>query len=248
VVLTLNEERVLAGCLTSLEWADAVLVVDSASSDATLEVASAAGARIHQRTFDNFSRQRQAALDLVETEWTLFVDADERVTDALCAEVRAAVDSASANAGYWIPRRNVFWGREIRGGGWWPDRQLRLVRTERARFDLERPVHEVPDLSGSAGELTVPLVHLNYDSWAEFRSKQARYALLEARRRAASGRPARMAGYVTVPVREFWRRFVRLGGWRDGLTGLGLALHLAWFEGVTHAETRRLQAAPPRRP
>jgi hypothetical protein len=229
--------------LTSLSWADALVVLDSASTDATLELASAEGALIHQRAFDNFSRQRQAALDLVDTEWTLFVDADERVTESLATEVRGVVRSGEGRAGYWIPRRNFFWGREIRGGGWWPDRQLRLVRTERARFDLERPVHEVADISGPAGDLTAPLVHLNYDSWGEFRTKQARYARLEARRRASGGRPARRAGYVTVPAREFWRRFVQLDGWRDGPTGLGLALHMAWFEGVTHAQTRRLQRA-----
>ena len=241
MVLTLNEASVLGACLASLAWADGLLVVDSASTDGTLAIAAAAGARIHERAFDNFSRQRQAALNLVETEWTLFVDADERVTGELAAEIRKVAGHGADTAGFWLPRRNFFWGHEIRGGGWWPDRQLRLLQTDRAEFDLARPVHEVANLDGPAGELESPLVHLNYDSWSEFRTKQARYARLEAGRRAGSGRTARRAGYVTVPAREFWRRFVRLGGWRDGPTGLGLALHMAWFEGVTHAETRRLQ-------
>jgi glycosyltransferase involved in cell wall biosynthesis len=244
VVLTLDESAHLGGCLDSLGWVDDILVLDSGSKDGTVDIARAAGARVELHPFADFGRQRQFALDQVATEWTLFVDADERVPTALALEVAAAVEAADGVAGYWMPRRNFFWGREIRGGGWWPDLQLRLLRTSEAHFDPGRPVHEVASLRGTAGVLREPLVHLNYDSWNEFRSKQRRYALLEAGRRAA-GRPARLAGYLTLPVREFAERYVRRQGWRDGTTGLALAAHMAFYEAVIHREVRHLQARRP---
>jgi len=230
VVLTRDEAEHLPECLASLGFADAVLVLDSESTDATRDIAQAAGARVVVHPFQNFSRQRQAALGLVETPWVLFVDADERVPPALAAEVRQAVVQGAA-AGYWIPRANVFFGHRLRGGGWWPDHQLRLLEVARATYDPDRAVHEVAEVDGPTTRLSEPMVHLNYASWAEFRAKQRDYALLEADRRLAEGQRVRVQHLVTRPAREAWRRYVTLGGWRDGWLGVGLALSMAWYEG-----------------
>jgi glycosyltransferase involved in cell wall biosynthesis len=239
VVLTRDEEAHLGACLATLAWAHRLLVLDSGSTDATVQIASAMGAEVHPLEFENFSIHRQRGLSLVHTEWTLFVDADERVPEALAAEIAAAVRSDEF-AGYWIARRNVFWGRTLAGGGWWPDWQLRLLRTAKAHYDPTRTVHEVAELDGIAGRLAEPLVHLNYDSWHEFRTKQRSYALLEARRRSLSRPAPRTRSFISLPLREVWRRFVALGGWRDGATGAALALAMAYYEGVTLLEQRRL--------
>ena len=142
VVLTGNVERHLAACLRCLSWADEVMVLDGGSRDRTVAIAEAAGARVERRPFDDFAHQRQAALDRARGDWVLFVDDDERVSAGLAAEVRAAAASGRAEA-YWVPRRNYIWGRWIRGGGWFPDAQLRLLRRDRARYDLGGLVHEV---------------------------------------------------------------------------------------------------------
>src|SRR5258706_8707715 len=168
IVLTGNEERHLPDCLASLAWAPGVVVFDSFSTDRTVELARAAGARVVQRTFDNYAAQRDAALQAADTEWVLFVDADERVTPALRDEIQTVVERPEP--GWWIPRDNYIFGRLTRHAGWYPDYQLRLLRPALAHYDSQRPVHELIILDSplKPGHLTAPLIHLNYETAAEF--------------------------------------------------------------------------------
>jgi N-acetylglucosaminyl-diphospho-decaprenol L-rhamnosyltransferase len=232
VVLTFDEEQHLADCLASaLALTPNVLVLDSGSQDRTVQIAAKRGVRVERRRFDGYASQRSAALDMVETEWVLFLDADERIPPALGAEIRHVVETAGADvAGACAPRRNLFWGRELRGGGWWPDHQTRLLRRTCARYRHERQVHEIVDLNGRLVTLSTPIVHLNYESFAEFRHKQSQYAALRVKEMAAAGVPARRQSLIGQPAREFWRRLVRLGGYRDGRTGFLLAASMAWYE------------------
>lgn len=230
VVLARNEERHLPDCLRSLRWADEVLLVDSGSTDRTREIATAAGARVEVRPFTHFGDQRQAALEMARGEWVFFVDADERVPSELAAEVQEVVARQGPEVGWWVPRRNFFWGREVRHAGWAPDYQLRLLRRDKACYDRTAIVHEVARLDGPAGYLRFPLIHLNYDSWGEFWAKQRAYAPYEAQRRRLEGQRCRPWTFVLQPLREFWRRFVTLQGYRDGLLGLGLSVGMAGFE------------------
>jgi (heptosyl)LPS beta-1,4-glucosyltransferase len=231
VILTRNEAKHISACIaTLLPWCDAVVVWDSGSTDATCDLAHLAGAVVVQRPFDDYARQRQAALNAVASEWILFIDADERATPALAEEVLQVIQG-SDKAGYWIPRRNFIVGHETRGGGFSPDYQLRLLRREKATYDLAREVHEVVELDGAEGHLSEPLVHLNYDSWRQFHRKQIAYARYEARILAQRGIRPRPHNFVLQPLREFRRRFVTLAGWRDGAHGLWLALLLAWYYG-----------------
>lgn len=242
VVLTRNEERHIGDCLDSLAWADERLVFDDFSTDHTVEIARTHGARVVQRALDNFAAQRNAALQAVEAGWVLFVDADERVTPALAHEVQQAIaaDGEGTRAGWWIPRHNYMLGHRMRGGGWYPDYQLRLLRRGRARYDPARPVHETVLLDGEAGYLQNPLIHYNYDSVAQFRAKMMRYTRLEAHILRNQGVRARPWTYVTMPLREFWRRFVRLGGYRDHLYGLLFCGLMAWYTLVTYLRLRTL--------
>jgi glycosyltransferase involved in cell wall biosynthesis len=239
VVLARNEAVHLPDCLSSLQWAADLIVLDSGSTDDTVTIAELNGARVEFHEFENYSRQRQHALGLVQTRWVLFVDADERIPAPLADEIVAAASRLDHSA-YWIPRHNYFWGRLISGGGWWPDYQLRLLEVERCRFDPDRAVHEVAAVDGSSGHLTTAMIHLNYDDWSEFTSKQAEYAELEAARRLAEGEIPRAHNFVLQPVREFWRRFWRLRGWKDGATGFRLCLAMAWFEFVALRHAARI--------
>lgn len=244
VVLTLNEAGHLPDCLESVRELGPVLVLDSGSRDATVAIARAAGARVETRPFVNYSIQRQAALDLVDTPWVFFVDADERVPPPLASAVSRAVARTDADApvAYWIARRNLFWGHALRGGGWWPDRQLRLLRVDRARYDPARAVHELAEIRGTTGRIDSPLEHLNYASWAEFHAKQRAYARLEADRRRAAGQRLRPHNLLLQPLREFQRRFITHQGYRDGVLGLRLAMAMAWTELVTLWWLRRAGA------
>jgi glycosyltransferase involved in cell wall biosynthesis len=238
VVLARDEADYIEPCLRSLAWADEVLVLlDPESRDATEAIARRLGARIEQRGFASFGALRNAGLELARGDWVLFVDADERVSPGLAAEIRQAV--RGGDAGYWIPRRNRILGRWMRGTGWYPDEQLRLLRRARARYDETRLVHEVATVDGPVGRLREPLIHLNYASLSEFWAKQRRYTALAARTRARAGRP-RARALLGAPLREFWRRFVTLHGYRDGALGLVLSLALAYFEWETVRQARAL--------
>lgn len=231
VILTKNEARHISACIASLRaWADAVIVWDSGSGDDTQRLAQAAGALVVQRPFDDYARQRQAALDSIASEWILFIDADERVPPGLADEIRSAIGS-TPYAGFWIPRRNFIVGHEMRGGGFTPDYQLRLLRRGAAGYDLSREVHEIVALEGEAGHLRAPLLHYNYENWGQFHRKQRFYAGYEAEILAARGVRPRPHNFVLQPLREFRRRFVTLQGWRDGFHGLRVALLLAWYYG-----------------
>lgn len=231
VVLTLNEARHIGACLEAARVLRpaALLVLDSGSADGTAEIAAAAGARVVVRPFDGYAAQRNAALDLVDTEWVYFVDADERVTPVQAAEIAARLP-AEAVAGYWTPRDNRIRGHSMRGGGWWPDEQLRLFRRAAGRYDPARQVHEVVILDGPAGHLRAPLIHHNYDDWRQVLAKQRRYTARAVRDALAADLPIRPRNYLLQPPRAFRRRYLTLHGYRDGWLGLWLALVLAYYE------------------
>jgi glycosyltransferase involved in cell wall biosynthesis len=242
-VLARDEGRYLADCLASLAWADELLVlVDDRTTDDTAVIARRYTPRVHVLPFESFPRFRNRGLTLARGEWVFFVDADERIPPALASEVRRAVAGAAENgrAGYWVARRNRIRGRWVRGAGWSPDYQLRLVHRGAARYATGGLVHEVATLDGSAGWLDKPLVHYNYDTLAEFIAKQRRYARLEAWTCWRRGERARARAYVGQPLREFWRRYVTLRGYRDGALGLVLSAYLAYAALLRTAALARL--------
>jgi glycosyltransferase involved in cell wall biosynthesis len=229
VILTYNEARHISACIESVRFADAVLVFDSGSTDDTPALARQQGARVQDRPFDDYAGQRNAALDAVGEGWVLFVDADERVTPALAAEVRAAIGS-DVIAGYRIPRHNHIFGKLTRGAGWYPDYQTRLLRVGAARYDPAKKVHEVVLLDGPEGTLANPLIHYNYDHPRQFHDKQPRYVAYDAQILFEQGvRPKRYTPY-TQAVRHFRWRYLTLGGWRDGWHGFRLSAWMAWYE------------------
>jgi (heptosyl)LPS beta-1,4-glucosyltransferase len=239
VTLTKDEEGNIAGCLRSLAWADERIVLDCFSHDRTVEIARAEGAIVYQRPFGNFSDQHQAALEMATHNWVLSVDADERATPELAAEVRRVIEQ-EAPVGWWVPRHNIIWGREIRHAGWYPDYQLRLMRRDRARYDPLHLVHELTILDGAEGHLQNALIHHNYRTVGQFLRKQDHYARLHAEALRLAGTPVKLRSLVGMPAREFWRRYVRLRGWRDGGHGLLLSALLAYYTGLAYWRLRAL--------
>jgi glycosyltransferase involved in cell wall biosynthesis len=242
-IIARDEESTLGECLRSVAFADDRLVLlDSATRDRSRQVALAHGARVRERAFDNFAAQRDAALQFATGDWVLFVDADERVTPALREEVLARVADPGDRRAFWIPRHNYLMGRVVRHAGWFPDYQLRLLERKAAHFDPLRVVHELAVVDGPVGYLHEPLVHFNYRSLGEFVRKQERYCTLEAQRWLATfGRP-RPRALIGQPVREFWRRYVELQGFREGVLGLVLSLLLAYYAGKAVFVARRQSA------
>ncbi len=242
VILTWNEEAHVTDCVTSVRWADRVVVFDQFSQDRTVELARAAGAEVIQNRFENFAQQRNAALEAVTAGWILFIDADERSSAEQAVEIRKLIVTGKYN-GYWIPRHNYIFGKLTRFTGWYPDYQLRLLKRGCARYDPERKVHELVLLEGEAGYLTVPFTHYNYRSLAQFREKQRRYVQYDAQILLEEGIQPRPHKYITQPVRQFIWRYITLKGYRDGLHGLHLSLLMAWYELQKYVYLRRLVRA-----
>jgi glycosyltransferase involved in cell wall biosynthesis len=237
IILTLNEAAHIRPCIESLRWSDRVLVFDSFSTDETPALARAAGAEVHQAAFENFASQRNAALAALETDWVFFVDADERGTLALGEEIRRNI-AESPETGWYVPRHNYIFGRLTRGGGWYPDYQLRLFRHGHVHY--RRPVHEVAEVDGEIGMLTTPLLHYNYRDVAHFHEVQRRYTRFEAEILQEQGVKPRLYTPYSQPLRHFWWRFVRLKGYRDGFHGLRLSLYMAYYEWVKYRLLRQL--------
>lgn len=228
VILTKNEEQNIVACLGSVAWADRRVIVDCHSEDATVSLAAKMGAQVLTHPFRNFADQRDYALTAVQSDWIFFVDADERATPELAAEVRQVIQDPTTN-GWWVPRRNYIWGRWIRHAGWSPDYQLRLLRHGCARYDPERPVHEVVLLDGRAGHLQNPLIHYNYQTIGQFIRKQRQYSELEAEILFQQGERPLWRKFISQPWREFWRRYITLQGYKDGSYGLLLSALLGYY-------------------
>lgn len=234
VVLTRNEAKHIAACLASVRsFADELLVFDSVSTDNTVGLAQAAGARVETRPFDNYAGQRNAAIEAARGDWIFFIDADERADESVGAEIKGEIARIERDgldtALFWIPRKNYIFGKWIQHTGWSPDFQPRVLRKGRARFDPARPVHELVLTEGSELYLKSRLVHYNYETVAQFRKKQTQYTMFEAQQMFQAGVHPRLRSYASMPVREFIRRFVTLQGYRDGMHGLVLSALMAFY-------------------
>jgi (heptosyl)LPS beta-1,4-glucosyltransferase len=228
IVLSYNEAEHIQDCLKSLAFADERIVFDSISTDKTVELARNAGARVIQHKFENYAAQRNAALAAASnTDWVLFVDADERISPELAEEIRQVLMSRSAVA-YRIPRHNYIFGRLTKGAGWYPDYQSRLLKLGKAKY--ENPVHEVLAIDGELGTLENPLIHHNYKSLAHFLSKQRKYVRYDAQTMFDEGIKPKPQNYILQPLRHFRWRFFELKGYSDGWHGLRLSALMAWYE------------------
>lgn len=234
VILTKNEKDHIQECIKSVSWTGRVVVLDTYSSDNTVELAQASGAQVVQHPFENYSQIRNHALEVVDAPWIFFIDADERCTVELAGEIEQVIQQQEA--GWWVPRYNYIFGKLTRGAGWYPDYQMRLLQRGKARY--ERPVHEIVVLDGLEGHLTNHLLHYNYKTPAQFHAKQARYTDLDAGILFGQGTRPAIYTPLTQAMRQFIWRFITLAGYKDNLHGLRLCLLMAWYEAVKY---RKLQ-------
>lgn len=236
IVLTKNEEQHVGTCLASLAWAERRVVFDSFSTDRTCEIARAQGAEVMQHPFSDYAAQRNAALAAVEAEWIFFVDADERATPDLAAEITQIVTGAAGSGaeivGWYVPRHNYLFGKLTRGAGYWPDYQMRLLKRGRSRYD--RPASEIVELEGQSGYLQSALLHYNYETVAQFHQKQTFRIDFEVANLHERGEKCEFYSPYYMAVRHFWWRYVTLQGYRDGLHGVRLCLLLAYYFGYRY--------------
>ncbi|MFA0923505.1 glycosyltransferase family 2 protein [Xanthomonas fragariae] len=220
-IIAFNEADRLRDCLTSLAFCDEIVVVDSGSTDATVAIATAQGARVLQRVFDGYRSQKAFCVGQASHDWVLCLDADERVSDALRASIVAARDAGFANAaGYRFARLSDYFGRFLRHGNAYPDRVLRLFDRRRGGWRGNRQIHEAASVDGAVVTLAGDLIHYPYRSLAQQLAKTQCYAQMMAEHEYARGKRATWSKLVLAPAWRFWRGYLLRGGFRDGWHGL----------------------------
>lgn len=217
VVITFNEESGIERCLTSLAFADEIVVLDSFSTDRTVEIARRFTDKISQREFAGYSDQKNAAMELAANDWVLVVDADEVVTPELATEV-CKVTESNQFAGYRMPRLTHFLGKPIRHCGWYPDYIVRLAKKSRSRFG-DRLVHETLEVDGPIGTLEHDLIHYTYSGLDDLVRKMTAYSHAAAMQKFRDGEHFRLDKLLFTPGLTFLKKYFIKQGYRDGFRG-----------------------------
>ncbi len=221
-VIAADEEERLRPCLESVAWADEIVVVDAESADKTATIAREFTDLVLVRPWPGFAAQKNFALDQATGDWVLSLDADERVTPELRARIEDVLRADGPAAGYAVPRKNVFWGRWVRHGRFYPDWQLRLLRRGSGRF-VDLGVHESVRVDGPVARVDAPLLHVSYRDLSDCLTRFDRYSTLAAQDWVRQGRGVTMPGIVLRPLGRFLSMYVLHRGFLDGWRGFVLA-------------------------
>jgi glycosyltransferase involved in cell wall biosynthesis len=233
-MIAMNEEANLPRTLESVRWADEIILVDSGSKDRTIEIAKSFGAKTSYHAFGGHGEQKNVALDLCTSDWILLLDADEVLTPELQAEIRGVLACEDGRApefdAYWIPRLNLYFGRWIRHGGFYPDRKLRLFRRGVARLSEGVGPHSTPQFAGPKGKLNGDMLHHAYPTMAIYLEHMNRYSAEIATLLAKKGRTSRswaafLRNAVANPIATFIYNYVFRLGFLDGREGLILHIN-----------------------
>ena len=227
IVLSFNEESNIPACLALLSWADEILVIDSGSTDQTVELSKKHGARVVQHPLVDFATQRNFALQQAHGDWVFFVDADERVTQELADEIRGLFNQNPSPAVYRVPRYTFFFGRRLRFGDSLHDAPVRLFPRERVNWT--QPVHEqiVTDLSNRM--LKHPLLHYSTRNWEHYQSKLRSYIPLELITMQKNGSSPGWRSILLRPPAKFLYLYFWKLGVLDGIAGLSYAILSAYY-------------------
>lgn len=235
-IIAMNEADRIGDCLASLEFCDEILVVDSHSSDATREVAAAAGARVIERDWPGHVAQKEFTIRAAAHDWVLCVDADERISEPLREQIIALRDAGFAGHNGWrMPRLCSYLGGWIRHGNWYPDRQLRLFNREQGHWGGHDP-HDKVQLKGSMGELAADLIHHPYRHFSDHLSTIDKYTTTMAQGLYDRGKRSSIFKIVFNPTWKFLRFFIVKRSFLDGWRGVLLAYLAAHYTRLKYAK------------
>jgi len=227
-IITRDEERHIAAALESLAWADEIVVVDSGSTDRTVEIAKRITDRVVVADWPGYAAQKNRAAAEASHDWIFSLDADERVTPELAASIARIRDAGPTADGYRVARRAWYVDRWVRHSGWYPDWQVRLYDRTKARFEGDF-VHESVRLASPAGTLDGDLLHYTVEGLSDHHRRIDRYTTLAAKALAAKGARPSLARAACQPVAAFLKSYVVKQGFRDGAAGLAIAGFAAYY-------------------
>ena len=236
-IITLNEERNIARAIESLRCADEILIVDSGSTDRTVELAQNLGARVVEAGWRGYAAQKNWAAEQASHDWILSLDADEALSEALEAELWNLKKSGPRRDGYTMPRLARYLGRWILHSGWYPDRKVRLYDRRKAGWVGEF-VHESVVVKGRVGHLESNLLHFTCESLSEHLKTLDRYTTLAAQEIAARRMHVPLYRVIFDPGWTFFKAYVLQRGFLDGLEGLTIAYMAAFYTFLKYSKAR----------
>ncbi|WP_231512796.1 glycosyltransferase family 2 protein [Aureispira sp. CCB-QB1] len=240
IIPTYNEEEHIADLLKQVTWADEVIVVDSFSTDATVELVQQTTAKLVQRTYIGPADQKNWAIDQASHNWVLILDADERLTTPLMNELKEIVTQpVLEHAGYWIYRQNYFMGKKIKYCGLQRDKVIRLIQRDLCAYN-NKQVHEEIESSGSIGFLNHKLEHHTYKNLAHFLAKNERYALWSAQDHLPNVKRVTSWHLFVKPVGRFFSQYILKRGFWDGQAGFIFCVIMAWGVFLRYAKIKEL--------
>jgi glycosyltransferase involved in cell wall biosynthesis len=242
-IITHNEEANIVPCLESAKWADEIVVLDSNSTDGTVELARQFTDRVLSVPWRGFGKNKNQAVDEARMEWIFVLDADERITPALRQEIQAILQADGPADGYRVPRRNHFCGRFVKHLGWYPDYSIRLFRKAKGRFN-EREVHESVEINGQVGTLQQPMLHYTYKSISDFVLRMDRYSALAAQELLKQGRQPMWGELIWRPFFTFLKLYVLQKGFLAGRDGYTLAFLYSTYNFLKYYKFRELRQQP----
>ncbi len=235
VISAYNEEALILECLHSVDWADEIVVVDNSSQDKTAQIAKESGAKVFTRPNNPMLNvNKNFGFTKAKNEWILCLDADERIPKELAEEIQKCISADTNVSGYWIPRKNIIFGKWIQHGLWWPDKQLRLFRKIDGKFP-EQHVHEYIKVLGETQSLEIPYIHYNYSYISQFIQKMDRiYTENEVTQMLAKGYTFVWHDIIRQPFGDFVKTYFAQEAYKDGLHGLVLSILQAFYMFVVY--------------
>lgn len=223
-ILAYNVEAKIEDCIKSVTWADEVIVIDSHSTDKTAHRAQRLGAKVVQVDFEGFGGIRVAGVKHTQHEWILSIDSDERCTCEAKKEILDIINRNDSKDVYYMPRRNIFMGREIRYCGWYPDyRQPQLFRRDKMIYASEDQVHEGYNILGSIGYLKKPIIQIPFFNYSEMIQKLDRYTELGAQKLLSKKKKVSSLNIVFRSMWAFLLTYILKLGFMDGWRGVVIA-------------------------
>ena len=244
-VITHNEAANIGAALESVSWADEIIVVDSHSTDATVAIAKARATRVEVREWAGYSAQKNLAADLASNDWILSLDADERVTPALAAEIQDLMKRGPDAKGYRVSRVTWYLGRWLHSTDWYPDYQLRLYDRRCGRWNGRR-VHESFELQGTPGRLRHHLEHFAYRDVSDHVTSIDHYTTLQAEQWVEEGRRTNALEIAVHPPVAFLRNYILRLGFKDGAAGLLVSALNSYYVFLKLLKLWELQHPPSR--
>lgn len=240
-IIACNEELNIARAIESLRCCDEIVVVDSGSTDRTVEIAQKLGARVIEMSWRGYASQKNFASEQATYDWVLSIDADESLSEALEAEIWQIKKSGPQYDAYTMPRLAQYLGRWILHSGWYPDRKVRLFDRRKASWQGDY-VHESVRVQGPVGHLESNLLHFTCNSLAEHLRTMDRYTTLAAEQLVDQKVDIHWRRIVFDPLWTFFRTYFLKQGFRDGLEGLCIAYMAAFYNFVKYAKARFMQS------